>query len=57
MRDFTFKKLIICSAFQKSSLYPFDLSMVLLKFKEFIILKQILNIKDSSLELGLKVDF
>jgi hypothetical protein len=57
MRDLTFKKSIICSAFQKSSLYPFNLSMVLSKFKEFTILEQTLNAKDSGSELGFKVDF
>jgi len=57
MRDLTFKKSIICSAFQKSGLYPFDPSAVLLKFKEFTTLEQTLNAKDSGSELGFEVDF
>ena len=35
IRDLTFKKPIILSAFAKSSLYPFNPSAVLVKLKEF----------------------
>jgi hypothetical protein len=57
MQDLTFKKLIICSAFEKASLYPFNPSVVLAKLKEFGTLERILVGDDSGLELGFKVDF
>jgi hypothetical protein len=57
MRDLTFKKSIICSAFQKSGLYPFDPSAVLSKFKEFTTPERTLNAEDSGSELGFEVDF
>ena len=58
MRDLTFKKLIIYSAFAKSSLYPFNPSAVLAKLKEFSTLERTLTIdNDLGLELAFKVDF
>ena len=57
MRDLTFKKTIICSAWWKSSLYPFDPSTVLAKFREFSTLERTLAADDSGLELGFEVDF
>jgi hypothetical protein len=46
MQDLTFNKPIIYSAFEKSSLYPFNPSAVLAKLKEFgtlITLSHLLN--------------
>jgi hypothetical protein len=57
MQDLTFKKLIIYSAFKKSSLYPFNPSAILAKLKEFSTLEQTLTIDNLGLELGFKVDF
>ena len=58
MRDLTFKKLIIYSAFAKSSLYPFNPSAVLAKLKEFSTLERTLATdNDSGLELAFEVDF
>jgi hypothetical protein len=57
MRDLTFKKLIIYSAFEKSSLYPFNPSAVLAKLKEFSTLERTLAADNSGLELGFEVDF
>ena len=57
MRDLTFKKLIIYSAFAKSSLYPFNPSAVLAKLKEFSTLERTIAADDSGSELGFEVDF
>jgi hypothetical protein len=57
MQDLTFKKLIIYSAFEKSSLYPFSPSAVLAKLKEFSTLEQILAVNNLGLKLAFKVDF
>jgi hypothetical protein len=57
MRDLTFKKPIIYSAFEKSGLHPFNPSIVLAKLKEFSTLKRTLAADDSGLELGFEVDF
>jgi hypothetical protein len=58
MRDLTFKKLIILSAFAKSSLYPFNPSVVLAKLKEFSTLERTLAAdSDLGLELAFEVDF
>ena len=58
MRDLTFKKPIICSAFRKSGLYVFDLSAVLAQLKEFSTPEQTLARDDeSSSELAFEPDF
>ena len=58
MQDLTFKKPIIYSAFQKSSLYLFDPLVVLTKLKEFSTPKRTLAIQDKSAsELEFEVDF
>jgi hypothetical protein len=57
MRDLTFKKPIICSAFEKAGLYPFNPSAVLAKLKEFGTLEQTLAGDDLGSELGFEVDF
>ena len=57
MQDLTFKKPIIYSAFEKSSLYPFNPSTVLAKLKEFSTPKRTLAIDDLGLELRFEVDF
>jgi hypothetical protein len=58
MQDLTFKKLIIYSAFAKSSLYPFNPSTVLAKLKKFSTLERTLAIDNNSgLELAFEVDF
>jgi hypothetical protein len=57
MRDLTFKKPIICSAFEKSGLYPFNPSAVLVKLKEFSTPERTITADDSGLELGFEVDF
>jgi hypothetical protein len=57
MRDLTFKKTIICSAWWKSGLYPFDPSAVLAKFREFSTPERTLAADDSGSELGFEVDF
>jgi hypothetical protein len=57
MRNLTFKKSIICSAWRKSSLYPFDPSAVLTKLQEFSTLERTLVREDSGLELEFEVDF
>jgi hypothetical protein len=57
MQDLTFKKLIICSAFKKSGLHPFNPSIVLAKLKEFSTLKRTLAADDLGLELRFEVDF
>src|ERR1700722_7413653 len=57
MQDLTFKKPIICSAFEKSGLYPFNLFAVFSKLKEFSTLEQTLAVDDSSSELEFEVDF
>ena len=48
MRDLTFKKPIICSAFAKSGLYPFNPSAVFAKLKEFSTLEWTLAADDDS---------
>ena len=58
MRDLTFKKPIICSAFEKSGLYPFNPAGVLTKLKEFSTLERTLAAdNDSGSELAFEVDF
>jgi hypothetical protein len=57
MQDLTFKKTIICSAWRKSGLYPFDPSAVLAKLQEYSTLERSLAGEDSGSELGFKVDF
>jgi hypothetical protein len=57
MQDLTFKKPIICSAFKKSGLYPFNPSAVLEKLKEFDTPERTLAADDSGLELRFEVDF
>ncbi len=57
MRDLTFKKPIICSAFRKAGLYPFDPSAVLAKLQEFSTLERRISPDDSGSELGFEVDF
>ena len=58
MRDLTFKKPIICSAFAKSGLYPFNPSAVLAKLREFSTLERTLAADDDSgSELAFEVDF
>ena len=53
MWNLIFKKLIICSAFEKSSLYPFN---PFAKLKEFSTLEQTLAADYSGSELEFKVD-
>ena len=57
MRDLTFKKGIICSTFQKSGLYPFDPSAILLKLQEFSTPERNLREDDSGDDLYFEVDF
>jgi hypothetical protein len=58
MRDLTFKKPIIYSAFRKSGLHPFDPSAVLAQLKEFSTPERTLAMEDESAsELGFEVDF
>jgi hypothetical protein len=58
MRDLKFKKSTICSAFEKSRLYPFNPSTVLSKLKEFSTPERTLAAdNDSGLELAFEVDF
>jgi hypothetical protein len=57
MRDLTFKKPIIYSAFKKSGLYPFNPFAVLAKLKEFSTLERTLAADDLGSELGFEVDF
>jgi hypothetical protein len=57
MRDLTFKKSIIRSAFQKSGLYPFDPSVVLAKMAEFSTPERTLAAEDSGSEPAFEIDF
>jgi hypothetical protein len=57
MRNLTFKKPIILSAFQKSGLLPFNPAVVLAKLFKFGTLERTLATDDSGSELGFEVDF
>ena len=57
MRDLTFKKTTICSAFRKSGLFPFNPSMVLERVQEFVTPEQSLQSENEEDELYFEMDF